>query len=90
MQNGRNSGPAVDARSPQCKNAQADPQNNGNEPSRCSDLTGRRARIEGEALDMGSRNENIDVCSVWSQHGDFRVTVASRVPDHHAPLPAIL
>ena len=26
---------------------------------------------------------------VRSQDGDFRVTVASRVPDHHAPLPAI-
>ena len=29
---------ADDARSPQCKSAQADPHNSGNEPGRCSDL----------------------------------------------------
>ena len=32
-----------------------------------------------------SRNNNIDVCSVWSQHGDFRVTVTSRIPYRHSP-----
>ena len=47
------------------------------------------SRNENKVSHSMSRDENIDVCSVWSLHGTFRVTVASRVPDHRSPLPAI-
>ena len=53
-----------------------------------------RTRFLNQCLGTGtkfltrSRNESIYVCSVWSQYGDFRVAVASRVPDHHSPLPS--
>ena len=46
--------PAADAHSLRCRNAQMGPQHSGNEPSRCSDLTGCGAHTEGKALDEGA------------------------------------
>ena len=46
------------------------------------------SRIENKVSHSLSRNENIDVCSVWSQYGDSYVFVVSRVADHHSLLPA--
>ena len=42
------------------------------------------SRDENKVSDSVSRGENIDVCPVWSLHGDFHTAVASRVPDHHS------
>ena len=47
------------------------------------------SRIENRVSLSVSRNENIGVCSAWSRYRDFRVTVASHVPDHRSPLPAM-
>ena len=37
-----------------------------------------------------SRDEGIVVHPVWPLHGDFHTAVASHVPDHRSPFPAIL
>ena len=36
-----------------------------------------------------SRDENIVVCPVWPPHGDVHAAVASGVPDHRLPFPAM-
>ena len=43
------------------------------------------SRHENKVSHSVSRNENIDVCSAWSRHREFRVSVASHVPGHHSP-----
>ena len=47
------------------------------------------SRNENKVSHSVSRNENIDVCPAWSRHRDFRVSVASHVPDHHSLLPTV-
>ena len=47
------------------------------------------SRDENKVSHSMSRNENIDVCSAWFRHRFCRVSVASHVPDHHSPLPAV-